>query len=44
MKILALSDEEGPALWDYYEPDRLSEYDLILPAVLSAKPRFALEV
>lgn len=30
MKILALSDEECPALWDYYVPGRLSEYDLIL--------------
>lgn len=30
MKILALSDEECPALWDYYAPGRLSEYDLIL--------------
>lgn len=30
MKILAISDEECPALWDYYVPGRLSEYDLIL--------------
>ena len=30
MKILALSDEECPALWDYYAPGCLSEYDLIL--------------
>lgn len=30
MKILALSDEECPALWDYYVPGRLKEYDLIL--------------
>lgn len=30
MKILALSDEECPALWDHYVPGRLSEYDLIL--------------
>ena len=30
MKILALSDEECPALWDYYVPGRLNEYDLIL--------------
>ena len=30
MKILAVSDEECPALWDYYVPGRLSEYDLIL--------------
>ena len=30
MKILALSDEECPALWDYYVPGRLDEYDLIL--------------
>lgn len=30
MKLLAVSDEEAPALWDYYQPGRLSEYDLIL--------------
>lgn len=30
MKILALSDEECPALWDYYTPGRLDGYDLIL--------------
>lgn len=30
MKILAVSDEECPALWDYYVPGRLKEYDLIL--------------
>ena len=30
MKILIVSDEECPALWDYYLPGRLAEYDLIL--------------
>ena len=30
MKILALSDEECAALWDYYTPGRLKDYDLIL--------------
>ena len=30
MKILAISDEECPALWDFYTPGRLDEYDLIL--------------
>ena len=30
MKILTVSDEECPALWDYYVPGRLQEYDLIL--------------
>ncbi len=30
MKILAVSDEECPALWDFYVPGRLAEYDLIL--------------
>lgn len=30
MKILALSDEECPALYDYYTPGRLAEYDLIV--------------
>lgn len=30
MKILSVSDEECPALWDYYQPGRLKEYDLIL--------------
>ena len=32
MKILLISDEEDPALWDYYQPGRLSGYDLILSA------------
>ena len=30
MKILAISDEESTALWDYYSPGKLSDYDLIL--------------
>lgn len=30
MKILAVSDEECPALWDYYTPGKLRDYDLIL--------------
>lgn len=30
MKILTVSDEECPALWDYYMPGRLKEYDLII--------------
>ncbi len=30
MKILAVSDEECPALWDYYTPGRLKDYDLII--------------
>ena len=30
MKILAVSDEECAALWDYYVPGRLAEYDLII--------------
>ena len=30
MKSLVVSDEESPALWDYYGPGRLDEYDLIL--------------
>ncbi|MBO4383911.1 MAG: metallophosphoesterase family protein [Clostridia bacterium] len=30
MKILAVSDNECPALWEYYVPGRLDEYDLIL--------------
>ncbi len=30
MKILSISDEECPALWDYYVPGRLKDYDLIL--------------
>ena len=30
VKILALSDEECPALWDHYTPGRLDGYDLIL--------------
>ena len=31
MKILTVSDEACPALWDYYVPGRLEEYDLIIP-------------
>ena len=30
MKILTVSDEECPFLWDYYVPGRLKDYDLIL--------------
>lgn len=30
MKILAISDEECPSLWDYYTPGKLSGYDLII--------------
>ena len=30
MKILTISDEECPALWDYYMPGRLDDYDLII--------------
>lgn len=30
MKILAVSDEESKGLWDYYQPGKLKEYDLIL--------------
>lgn len=30
MKVLTISDEECPALWDYYQPGRLDGYDLIL--------------
>ena len=30
MKILVLSDEECPALYEYYVPGRLAEYDLII--------------
>lgn len=30
MRILVVSDEECPALWDYYVPGKLKEYDLIL--------------
>ena len=38
MKILAIADEESPALWEYYVPGRLKEYDLIISCGdLSAK-------
>ena len=30
MKILTISDEECPALWEFYQPGRLAEYDLII--------------
>ena len=32
MKILLISDEEDPYLWDYYQPGRLAGLDLILSA------------
>ncbi len=32
MKILAVSDEESPYLWEHYVPGRLKEYDLIISA------------
>ena len=32
MKILTIADEECSALWDYYRPGMLKEYDLILSA------------
>ena len=32
MKILLISDEPDPMLWDYYRPGRLDGYDLILSA------------
>ena len=32
MRILAVSDDECPALWDHYRPGRLDGYDLILSA------------
>lgn len=38
MKLLLLSDRESPYLWDYYQPGRLSAYDLMLSCGdLSAK-------
>ena len=38
MRILAISDEECSALWEYYVPGRLKEYDLIISSGdLSAK-------
>ena len=30
MKILLVSDQENPALWDYYMPGKLDGIDLIL--------------
>ena len=30
MKILTIADDECPALWDYYVPGRLKDYDLII--------------
>ena len=30
MRILAVADEESPALWDHYQKGRLDGYDLIL--------------
>ena len=30
MKILAVSDVECPALWDYYRPERVKDVDLVI--------------
>ena len=30
MKLLLISDEEDEYLWDYYQPGRLADYDMIL--------------
>ena len=30
MRILAIADEESKYLWDYYEPEKLRGYDLIV--------------
>lgn len=32
LRILAVGDTEARYLWDYYEPGRLDDYDLILSA------------
>lgn len=32
MKILLVSDEPDPGLWEYYQPGKLKDYDLILSA------------
>ena len=32
MKLLLISDQEEPYLWDYYQPGRLAGYDMILSA------------
>ena len=32
MRILVISDEESPALWDYFDRRRLEGVDLILSA------------
>lgn len=32
MKLLLLSDQEEPYLWDFYKPGMLADYDLILAA------------
>ena len=29
MKILIVSDEESPALWEFYSPEKLADIDLI---------------
>ena len=30
MKILAVADAEGKYLWEYYEPSKLRDIDLII--------------
>ena len=29
MKLLLVSDKESPYFWDYYQPGRLDDYDLM---------------
>ena len=30
MRILAIADQESPALWDYFQPERLKDVDVIV--------------
>ena len=30
MKLLLVSDKESPYFWDYYQPGRLDDYDLMI--------------
>ena len=30
MKLLLLADVECKALWDYFQPDRIADFDLII--------------
>ena len=41
MKILAVADEESKYLWEYYEPSKLRDIDLIIGCGVEGFLQFA---